>query len=431
MWKVLLRQLLLVVVLLPLSLFGINAIVASLISDQGDDYTRHTFVGALKTLEQELHIPPPLNEEQFQQNLARLQHSMGVLQLRVLPLAHFKADETALLQQGKLLNQLEPDRLSLLMRDGRVLTLQTPAPPSQLNAIIAVWGLTLLALAALLYTLQVRPFWRDLQRLREAAARLGEGELHTRVSNIRQSSSLQPLAERMNQMAAQIEQLVARQQELLNAVAHELRTPLARAYFSLDLQDGKNAAQIALLQQKLREDLGEIDTLINELLGYGKLDAREPLQLQAVALQPWLEQIQAAHSAGRCTITLAAIPVNAPITVAADERLLRHVLDNLIRNACRHAQTTVWISAHAEGQTMQLVVEDDGPGVPAADRERIFEPFVRLDDSRSRDTGGVGLGLALVKRIAQRHKGAVWVEPGAHGGARFVFAWPAVAEKAG
>jgi signal transduction histidine kinase len=174
-------------------------------------------------------------------------------------------------------------------------------------------------------------------------------------------------------------------------------------------------------------DIEALDALVAELLTYARFDREMPsLQLHREPLGPWLknlvaqvqEEISPVHL--ECSFTLE----QAQWQAAFEPKLLARAIGNLLRNAGRYAQTQVAVSVALMGQDVQIQIDDDGPGIPSAARERIFEPFTRLDTSRDRSSGGYGLGLAIVKRIAEWHDGQVFVMDSPLGGARFCFRWP-------
>ncbi|KAF1016820.1 MAG: Sensor protein RstB [Stenotrophomonas maltophilia] len=202
---------------------------------------------------------------------------------------------------------------------------------------------------------------------------------------------------------------MARQRALANDVSHELRTPIARLSFELDLLDAEaSPAARAQLVQDMRDDLRGLDALVGELL----LEAR--LEHAGTALP------RDARQAG-ITCQLAAADDGA---VPLHPHYMGRALLNLVRNALAHARSQVQVQLRREGNHWQLQVSDDGDGIAVADRERVFEPFTRLDQSRQRATGGVGLGLSMVARIAACHGGHAAVQDSALGGAAFVICWP-------
>jgi two-component system OmpR family sensor kinase len=153
------------------------------------------------------------------------------------------------------------------------------------------------------------------------------------------------------------------------------------------------------------------------------------LVLMRVAVGEWLDSVVAsvANDVADRQLTLAVHADAAPAHHVCDPRLLARALLNLIRNAARYASNTITIRAEAgPAGALRLTVEDDGPGIPEPDRARVFEPFLRLDASRDRHTGGFGLGLAIVRRIALVHGGDVRLDAATAGGARFAVLLPAM-----
>jgi two-component system sensor kinase ParS len=228
-------------------------------------------------------------------------------------------------------------------------------------------------------------------------------------------------------MSDRISALVGNQRDLTNAVSHELRTPIARLSFELDMMDREDdpAARKRLVEE-MKSDVAELDAMASELLMYARLEHKG----DGVALQPqdargWLDSVvqhagfEAGVSGVRCEVALCQVP-----EVHLHQRYMTRALLNLLQNAIRHAGRQVQVSLISPGaREYVLIVDDDGPGIPPADRERIFEPFIRLDESRDRGTGGVGLGLAIVSRVARWHNGTVQASDSPLGGARFVVAW--------
>jgi two-component system sensor histidine kinase RstB len=178
-------------------------------------------------------------------------------------------------------------------------------------------------------------------------------------------------------------------------------------------------------ENEVREELEELDELVGELLAFTRYDAgTTELNAADVDVRAAVDDQLQRLSAERDDIALVADDVPSGLTVTAHPRSFRRVLRNLVANAQRFAASQVTIRARTDGDALVLEVNDDGPGIPEADRTRIFEPFARLDDSRDRATGGVGLGLAIVHRILEAHGGSVHIEESPTGGARFVTRWP-------
>ncbi|MDB5748756.1 MAG: two-component sensor histidine kinase [Massilia sp.] len=281
----------------------------------------------------------------------------------------------------------------------------------------------IVALALLLpILLWSRSHWQGLQSLARVADQFGAGKLSARA-RMQPSSSIYPLAERIDHMADRIEELLVSQKTLLHSVSHELRTPIARLEFALELLDTKaNDPALKKRIAAMEGDLSELNTLVNELLGMARLDSGQALQLEPVDLALIIGTVEASLPPGAAVLAIDCAPDAG--SVEADPRLLGRALSNLLRNAQKYAAGTIHVVVRRDGARVTIAVEDDGPGIPEDGRERIFEPFYRLDRSRDRATGGFGLGLSIVRKAVHLHGGSVHVERSALGGARFVVGLP-------
>ncbi len=267
--------------------------------------------------------------------------------------------------------------------------------------------------------------WRDLSRLEAATRAFGQGDFSARATSSR-FSSLSDLKETFNAMAYRIEKLIASHKELTNAVSHELRTPLSRIRFGMEMmKTGKTRDDRERYLLGIERDTGEIETLVDEMLTYARFD-REPGRVTPSSheLVGWLGYMVACEQGEGMSVRLVWDPPASSVEVWFDPQYMAWAVRNLIRNALGHAVTEVRLSMESRGDAVSLHIDDDGPGVPDADRERIFEPFARLDGSRNRKSGGYGLGLAIAKRIAIAHEGAITVDDSPMGGARFTLSWP-------
>ncbi|WP_223669178.1 sensor histidine kinase [Kangiella shandongensis] len=211
----------------------------------------------------------------------------------------------------------------------------------------------------------------------------------------------------------QHQQSLYNQRDLMHAVAHEFRGPMARLSFALDLFSQTRSEE---RRQELTEDmddaLSELDDLVKEVLGYSRLkDGRFPLELEHFDLrkitESVIEKVKTLYP--EKNFILYSEPAKA-IPLYADCNLIDRVMINLIRNAARFSNSKVKVALICFKDSIEIRVEDDGPGIPPGKRNRIFEPFTRLDYSRSRDSGGAGLGLAIAKGIINRHQGTIWAE---------------------
>ena len=266
----------------------------------------------------------------------------------------------------------------------------------------------------------MRPHWQEMLRLESAAQRFGEGHLEERI-HFDSASSFERLGIAFNQMADNINALIASKKQLIDGIAHELRTPLVRLRYRLEMSDNLSEAE----HTALNRDIGQLEGLIEELLTYARLDRPQTeLQLTTPDLPAWFSSyLDDARSMNPQHSLLLDCQAGDEYG-ALDMRLMERVLDNLVNNALRYSEGTIKVTLQRQGSLASMTVEDDGPGIAPAERERIFEPFVRLDPSRDRATGGCGLGLAIVHSIAQAFGGSVSCAKSELGGAKFTFQWP-------
>ena len=298
-------------------------------------------------------------------------------------------------------------------------------PPWARGAGLAAFLLLLfVAVAAGAYPV-ARRLTRRLASLREGVERFGAGALGQRV-DATGKDEVAAVAASFNQAAERIEALVRSHQSLLANASHELRSPLARLKMAVSLlEDTPEGAPRARLKSEIRTNIGELDALVEEVLLASRLDAQAPGFVKAAVDLIPVAAVEAAQVGAELQTALPALAVQG------DERLLRRALRNLLENARRYGGGEITLSAvrvTGPAPRAELRVCDRGPGVPAALRERIFEPFFRLPGHTERE-GGVGLGLALVKQIAERHGGSVRCEardPAEGGGSCFVLSLPMV-----
>ncbi|MFV3406645.1 ATP-binding protein [Pseudomonas sp. NY15463] len=301
-----------------------------------------------------------------------------------------------------------------------------PYPP-QLLILIACLGLCLIGLVVYLL---VRGLERRLSGLEVAATRLAQGSLDTRVP-AGGADSVGRLAEAFNGMAEHLQRSLTMQRELVRAVSHELRTPVARLRFGLEMLESASTEQArAKHLAGMDGDIQDLDKLVDEMLTYARLEQGTPaLQFQAVDLDALLDRVIAELAPLRAEVRVLRAACRglegAGAWVEAEPRYLHRALQNLVRNAMRHAESEVRLSYQLGQQRCRIDVEDDGPGIPEGVWDRIFTPFTRLDDSRTRASGGHGLGLSIVRRIIYWHGGRALVgHSESLGGARFSLSWP-------
>lgn len=298
-------------------------------------------------------------------------------------------------------------------------------------------GFAALVLMAFATVLLVRPLQRRLKRMEIAVTQLRRGDLDARVE-VDGNDALDQLARTLNDMAIHIKRLIQSQREMTHAVSHELRTPVARIRFGLQMiEDAVSEDQRNKQIKDIDSDIEELDKLIDEILTYATLEEGTPaLNFKRVDVEAILQQVKRETEALGKPVSVEHVPIKLPENdrlAECEERYLHRVVQNLVGNATRYADSVVRISSAVEGSMYRIEVEDDGPGIPQEQWKKVFVPFARLDDSRTRASGGYGLGLSIVQRIAYWHGGLVSVNRSPDlGGARFIFIWPrtqAVREK--
>lgn len=277
----------------------------------------------------------------------------------------------------------------------------------------------LFIIIAIVLALWLWRFHSKLMQLQIAAQQLSEGNLQARAPE-GFFQDVGYLNKAFNHMAERLEQLVSSHKRLTNAVAHELRTPIFRLRCQLELlYPGMEEAEIDRFAASMDEDLEELDTLVDELLSYARMESgRQSLSLQSIEPDHWLA-CTIEHFSRSCPKSLRYIQnEDDESAIQCDPELVRRALSNLIGNASVYASSQIQVSCFYYNDALHLVVEDDGPGIPVEDRERVFEPFERLDKSRNRASGGYGLGLSICREIAQLHQGHMTISDSALGGAK-------------
>ena len=343
--------------------------------------------------------------------------------------------------------QTKPDRragddleFDVVTNDGQSMYLLLPRPKRPLGA--NAWerpnfGLTfgwMLMVVGVAVALGAYPIMRRLtlrlEALQRGVERWGAGDLSARV-NTSGRDEIAFLAERFNNAAERIETLMESHKSLLANASHELRSPLARIRMSLELTP---LARSSPQRMEISRSITELDQLIDEILLASRLDAKqadaepfESLDLTGLAAEE-CARTNAELSAELGGVAGDSVDTSAhSLMVQGSPRLLRRLIRNLLENARRYSTGDVNLALakiRVGSRTLAVItVQDRGPGVPEAQRERIFEPFYRLPGASERD-GGVGLGLALVKSIAQRHNGTVRCEARLGGGASFIVELP-------
>jgi len=301
-----------------------------------------------------------------------------------------------------------------------------PPPPPLMRGPrgIALAVMVLLGLSGAVF-LMVRPLEDQLSAISRTAERLGSGELGARVDIAREDAAGR-LAGSFNGMADRVQTMVEGRKTLLHGVSHELRTPLARLRFALELIEMAPTAGDRTKRLKEAEGaIEELEGLVRELLQFSRLEGegadgdKEP-----TSVEPLLSLIAEDGQRLRSEVHVGFETKDELGQVTLDRKLFQRAIGNLVNNAVRYADGRVRLSATRGPGRFEVCVDDDGPGVPEEMRAAIFDPFVRLDAARSRDTGGTGLGLAIASGCARAHRGSITVERSDLGGARFRWTMP-------
>ncbi|MGO1158817.1 sensor histidine kinase BfmS [Acinetobacter lwoffii] len=346
------------------------------------------------------------------------------------------------------IGRLRLDHSIILYRDnasirGTTISIISPIPSSTSQVLVMgpvplfnwmpfqlATGITLLSLFVLslgVYGLLV-PMQRKLREVSYALNKMKSGNMSLRLP-VEGSDEMSTLASSYNNMSDHIQRLIEAQRELMRAVSHELRTPVARIRFGVEMMADEDDYDYRLQQvEQIDKDIEALNTLIDEIMTYAKLEQGMPsIEFEQIDLYDVLNQVAQETEALKTQKIIELHPMPVAVTVEAERRYLHRVIQNLVGNAVRYCDNKILISGGLDQDGQAYVcVEDDGPGIPEIDRARIFEAFARLDDSRTRASGGYGLGLSIVSRIAYWFGGTIQVDQSPTlGGARFTMTWPA------
>ncbi|MBQ8036870.1 MAG: hypothetical protein IJ268_07755 [Proteobacteria bacterium] len=302
-----------------------------------------------------------------------------------------------------------------------------PLPP------VIPWSMTLFSTGMILLIILVTvlililPIAFRITRIATACQRVKKGD-YTARCNDPKKDFIGTLAANIDDITESIETHIDQQKSLLQAIAHELRTPLSRIRFTLEMldlpEDDENAqARLASID----EDLTEIDNLTKELSYFNYVDAGNGRRnFETSAVKDLVELTLKQRSLALQPFEVDVIGLDDSYMIEADPNAFKRVIGNLLSNAARYAKKHIRLSVKQDTDENAIVisVDDDGPGIPEDKRASIFDPFVCLEQSRSKSTGGFGLGLAIAHRIMKIHSGSISAQASDLGGARFVTTWP-------
>lgn len=412
----------------------IGKMAKAYLRDSSNEYSRQLARGVFHMMSEDLQRLP---REQWPERIRVLAPRFGY-DIALLPLSELSLGEEhlRLLRAGQIAVVDDGERLYQQIGDSGLVLKKGPfsvlAPNTTMLNIVVWIGLT--AIVALMTLVWIVPYWRKVRHISSTAIAFGNGDFGVRA-RLSPRSSLASLAHAFNTMADRIEQLIRSHKELTNAVSHELRTPLARLRFGLAmLETAESREKRSHYARELLTDVVELEDLVSEMLTYSRFDRERPeLHFASLPLEPLAEQVLAEtvpeDSPVRCHLLSRLDQPSGK--VCFEPKYLARALGNLVGNAVNHAESQVRVVIERDGADCVLHVDDDGSGIPAADRERVLAPFIRLDASRSRASGGFGLGLAIVARILEWHGGLVEIGESPLGGARVTLVWPGYDQKEG
>jgi signal transduction histidine kinase len=295
--------------------------------------------------------------------------------------------------------------------------------------LVAVGVPVLLLVVAATTWLVVGRALAPVEAIRREVAAISATQLHRRVPDPPGADEITRLARTMNGLLGRLERSRARQQRFVSDASHELRSPVAsiRQHAEVALAHPERGTVTELAENVLAEDL-RIQRLVSDLLLLANADERPaPPRRRPVDVDDLV--FAAARDLRAGSLLRVDTTAVSPARVAGDAAGLHRMVGNVVENAARHARGRIAFTLAQVDGTVLLAVDDDGPGIPVADRERVLERFVRLDDARTRSTGGSGLGLAIVAELVAAHGGKVAVGAGPLGGARVELRLPALDER--
>jgi signal transduction histidine kinase len=311
----------------------------------------------------------------------------------------------------------------LVFEDGTGALAAGPVNPGRPQGIVPIGVILLVVGLPLLAGLLALIVERRLVRVERASKALAAGDLTVRV-DARQGSS-DELAASFNAMAERVETLIRSRDELVQAVSHELGSPLSRIRFHVELLENQPEEKRTERLEAMSRELDALDALVAELLRYVQSDEIELDRKQFDPRSTLRDLAELARlEAPQDRKVQVEVQLSDEATVYADPPQFQRAVENLLRNATRYARSQVLLEITEEPEHVRVVVHDNGPGIPQELHEKVKIPFFRLEEDRGRETGGVGLGLAIVSRILDRHGGHLTIADSPLGGAAVATLWP-------
>jgi two-component system OmpR family sensor kinase/two-component system sensor histidine kinase RstB len=365
-------------------------------------------------------------QAKWQQQIADI-NSVFNLSVSLFEIAEFAGDEAIItdLAKGNIVSLFgNEDDLSLYMQiidSPFVLELDTQSK-SLTKAARWIPLLFYILIIMVVYVL-TRPFTRQLLSLKRAAKKIGKGDFSTRLT-MPKNSTLFPIADAFDTMTAEIETLMLRQRDLTNAVSHELRTPLARLKFAFEALEIQSQDQEWIENiDEMRSDVIELEKLIDEMLLYAQANQIKKFEKKEIRVLELVQDLIASMHSGKIKIIKNMdATINLQTIIFADEHLLFRALSNILRNSISFSKDQCRMDVMINNKKLSIKIIDDGPGIDNKIKNRVFEPFVKIDTSNRKS--GYGLGLAIAKNIINKHKGTISVTNTEHHGACFSIELP-------
>jgi two-component system OmpR family sensor kinase len=399
--------------------------------DAGGDAESRAQAAALTIVDEQLRAVPRGDRKKFVADLA----SRTAVDLELFEPRDIVGEDTLRrLERGDVAYMRDADKEWLLKRltnDDRVLAFRYATPAVTRGVLDWVLAFIFYAAIALVIMTWLWPLTRDLRKLERATASFGNRNWSF-DPRIGVRSPVYRLAEAFRRMAARIDGLINSQKDMSNAMSHEIRTPLSRMRFEIELaRTAGDSARVAMHLNNINSDITELDAFVKATLDYAILDRAEvalnfgdhDLTVMLPAIVDSIKRDSRTDVTIRCEVSPKATHIHC------DAYLMETVVRNLVYNAVRYARAHVGVTFFIRPDGVyNLRVDDDGPGIAPADRERVFDSFVQLDDPVRRKAG-YGLGLAIVKRVVEWHGGKVAISKSGLGGAGFSVTWSPAARK--
>lgn len=373
----------------------------------------------------------PLDESQWPAEMATIKSRFGYpVRLDQVQNLNVAGNDRQALMAGKIVLGNADQLIQKLPDSDIAVIMEGPFPGEEYDILILGLflgvGFTLLVLPALAWAYLLN---RDIKKIKMASNQFAAGR-HSARALVGKLSQLAPIASAFNSMAEKTQVLLSSQKEFANSLSHEIRTPLARIKFSLAmlLDAISENPQAEQYHNNIKSDAREIESLVDDMLAFARFERENQTaeDLSQHELVSWIKQIIQIEKN-----TLIQTPIlfdnqipESSFFVPFEPKYLGWALKNLIRNAGRYARRTIIVTLDKTDHACLIHVEDDGPGIPEKDHAQIFKPFFRVDKSRSKQSGGYGLGLSIAKGIMNWHKGDIQVATSTLSGARFTLSLP-------